>query len=555
MAFDGRSNEALSQINVTPLVDVMLVLLVIFMVTAPILQQGITVNLPHVRAGALAGEEIQLVVSLAADGKVYLNDTEFSSSALQRSARHSARPPGSPGVSARGRRRAVRRRDEADELGAGSGRRAARYGDGASRRTVMASAYPEILVRPPRSTGLIWTVAVSAAMHALAIALLLASPRGFLGATPPMESYTVDLVAPNVLGGTNLIARARQAKVSTSQSFGRHAAAASRRGGCRDPARFPCGARKPAPASREQKAAKAPEAPRVEPPAGAAEWKLASAAKVKPVAKPAVVPPAEIQAPPTRRKPRPNWRRQRQRNRRRRRMQRSRRRSPCARPFRSPSPDPWQKSRLCPSPCRPHPSPFPRSKRRRRRRRPRHLADPCYHAIDERIEKAIEKRAALVEPEKKNGAGRAASASDLDDKIAAAVRRRVREVGTAAVVGESTEQSGVGGAVGYGPGKGIGGIITDYDYVAYRTQMEARIKEAWVWAGAAPSSSAVVEFNITPAGDIVNVRTKQSSGDASYDASAERAVRRASPLGAPPEKYREAFGSVELEFAPEFSRS
>jgi biopolymer transport protein TolR len=83
MAFDGRNNETLSQINVTPLVDVMLVLLVIFMVTAPILQQGITVNLPRVRAGALAGEEVQLVVSLAANGRVYLNDTEFAVSDLQ----------------------------------------------------------------------------------------------------------------------------------------------------------------------------------------------------------------------------------------------------------------------------------------------------------------------------------------------------------------------------------------------------------------------------------------------------------------------------------------
>jgi len=75
MAFSSeRNNEALSQINVTPLVDVMLVLLVIFMVTAPILHQGVTVNLPRVQAGALAGDEVQLVVTVSAPGKVYLND-------------------------------------------------------------------------------------------------------------------------------------------------------------------------------------------------------------------------------------------------------------------------------------------------------------------------------------------------------------------------------------------------------------------------------------------------------------------------------------------------
>jgi biopolymer transport protein TolR len=78
MAFDGRSNETLSQINVTPLVDVMLVLLVIFMVTAPILQQGVSVNLPRVKAGALAGEEVQLVVAVTAAGKLYLNDAPFT---------------------------------------------------------------------------------------------------------------------------------------------------------------------------------------------------------------------------------------------------------------------------------------------------------------------------------------------------------------------------------------------------------------------------------------------------------------------------------------------
>jgi biopolymer transport protein TolR len=82
MAFDGRSNDTLSQINVTPLVDVMLVLLVIFMVTAPILQQGVSVNLPQVRAGALSGESVQLVVTVAADGSVYLNDVSMTAREL-----------------------------------------------------------------------------------------------------------------------------------------------------------------------------------------------------------------------------------------------------------------------------------------------------------------------------------------------------------------------------------------------------------------------------------------------------------------------------------------
>lgn len=77
-----RNNEALSQINVTPLVDVMLVLLVIFMVTAPILHQGVDVNLPKVRTGSLAGEEAQLVVTVTVSGPVYLNDTVMEPAAL-----------------------------------------------------------------------------------------------------------------------------------------------------------------------------------------------------------------------------------------------------------------------------------------------------------------------------------------------------------------------------------------------------------------------------------------------------------------------------------------
>jgi biopolymer transport protein TolR len=75
MAFEEQGGGAISNINVTPLVDVMLVLLVIFMVTAPILQQGVSINLPKVRAAAITGEEQQLVVAVNRSGQVYLNDT------------------------------------------------------------------------------------------------------------------------------------------------------------------------------------------------------------------------------------------------------------------------------------------------------------------------------------------------------------------------------------------------------------------------------------------------------------------------------------------------
>jgi biopolymer transport protein TolR len=77
MAMDSassRDSTTISQINVTPLVDVMLVLLVIFMVTAPIIQQGVQVNLPQAKAAAIPGTEELLVVSIAKNGKIYLND-------------------------------------------------------------------------------------------------------------------------------------------------------------------------------------------------------------------------------------------------------------------------------------------------------------------------------------------------------------------------------------------------------------------------------------------------------------------------------------------------
>ena len=75
MAFtnpQGRTQSSLADINVTPLVDVVLVLLIIFMVTAPVLQSGIEVTVPHTRTVKEITEE-RLVITIDRDQRVFLN--------------------------------------------------------------------------------------------------------------------------------------------------------------------------------------------------------------------------------------------------------------------------------------------------------------------------------------------------------------------------------------------------------------------------------------------------------------------------------------------------
>ncbi len=78
MAFSsgGMGRQTLTEINVTPLVDVMLVLLIIFMVTAPLIQQGVEVNLPDARAKPVKAEEQKLVLSIKADKTLWLGTSK-----------------------------------------------------------------------------------------------------------------------------------------------------------------------------------------------------------------------------------------------------------------------------------------------------------------------------------------------------------------------------------------------------------------------------------------------------------------------------------------------
>ena len=85
MAFGSTngSKKLVSEINVTPLVDVMLVLLIIFMVTAPMMTQGVDVDLPETTAKPLRQKEEPLLVTIRKNGQIYFNDIKVEQSLLK----------------------------------------------------------------------------------------------------------------------------------------------------------------------------------------------------------------------------------------------------------------------------------------------------------------------------------------------------------------------------------------------------------------------------------------------------------------------------------------
>ena len=77
------SRRAMTDINVTPLVDVMLVLLIIFMVTAPLIQSGVKVDLPKASTQQMEHSEEKLVLTIDKKGRVFLGDTEIDPAVLE----------------------------------------------------------------------------------------------------------------------------------------------------------------------------------------------------------------------------------------------------------------------------------------------------------------------------------------------------------------------------------------------------------------------------------------------------------------------------------------
>lgn len=77
-----RRRNSINTINVTPLVDVMLVLLIIFMITSPMLVSGINVNLPKAESKAVQGQDDPISVSVTKQGSIYINNTAIDRNSL-----------------------------------------------------------------------------------------------------------------------------------------------------------------------------------------------------------------------------------------------------------------------------------------------------------------------------------------------------------------------------------------------------------------------------------------------------------------------------------------
>ena len=98
---------------------------------------------------------------------------------------------------------------------------------------------------------------------------------------------------------------------------------------------------------------------------------------------------------------------------------------------------------------------------------------------------------------------------------------------------------------GYGVGGGTGsaGILQDPEFILYYKTVQDQIKKAWASMGGSNDLTATVDFAINPDGSLAYVKIDKSSEDSAFDDSVMRAIRRAAPFPAPPEKFRDRFSA------------
>jgi TonB family protein len=100
-----------------------------------------------------------------------------------------------------------------------------------------------------------------------------------------------------------------------------------------------------------------------------------------------------------------------------------------------------------------------------------------------------------------------------------------------------------GSGYGVGPGTGSAGILQDPEFLLYYKTVQDQIKKAWTFNGGSNDLTATVDFAIGPDGTLTAVKIGTSSNDGAFDDSVIRAIRRAAPFPAPPEKFRDQFSA------------
>lgn len=128
---------------------------------------------------------------------------------------------------------------------------------------------------------------------------------------------------------------------------------------------------------------------------------------------------------------------------------------------------------------------------------------------------------------------------DDDDSDAADSAPTGPAGGGPVVASNATEGAGYG----VGAGKGSVGILQDPEFILYYKTVQEQIKKAWAFTGGSNDLTATVNFAIGPDGALTAVKIGTSSNDAAFDDSVIRAIRRAAPFPAPPEKFRDQFSS------------
>lgn len=183
-------------------------------------------------------------------------------------------------------------------------------------------------------------------------------------------------------------------------------------------------------------------------------------------------------------------------------------------------------------------------------------------------EKLVLKEKAKSEPVKNEAAKETKKEAKDEAKSETASADSVRErliqsaVDRAKTRTEDAQSPSKGEALSSGTGEGAGaaalgaggrggpGIVKGIDFIIYQNRMLSTIKENWAWVGQRSNLKVVVQFGIKENGEIIGLKIVQPSGDPSYDESVLRAVKKSSPLPAPPENYRRDFADVEISFRP-----